>query len=483
VVAVSSPAGGGQPVSLENLRRVRELTAAHGIRLFLDCAYFAENACFVQRREQAWHDRPLGEIAREMFALADGVMLSARKDGIVNTGGLLAFRDDALADRIRRSQLRNEGLATHGGLAGRDLEGMAIGLQEALDPQHLAHRLETVEHLARSLAREGVPVVQPPGGHAVLLDARAFLPHLEPHQFPAQALACGLFLVGGVRASEIGSLRFDRPAAGGPPAPAPHELVRFSIPRRTYTRSHIDYVIEVVLHLFANRLRLAGLELVREGERRHLTAVLRPIGGRLLREEHAAELPPDLRAAGSCSHPLFERRRSTRAFSDMPVGRDVVERLVQSFRWAPSCANRQAWRLVVTTRSPQREALDRSLIEGNEWARAAPLLCAVVMNPDRAATVNGINYAAFDAGLATENLVLAAVAEGLVAHPMAGYDESWAKQALAVPDPWRIAALVAIGFPGDPARLDPEARAKDERRRERKATAQIASFEKWSEEA
>jgi tryptophanase/nitroreductase len=482
-LAVSSPAGGGQPVSLENIKAVRDLTSRHGIRLFLDCAYFAENAYFIHVREERWRGRPLSEIAREMFRLADGVMLSARKDGIVNTGGLLAFDSDDLAQRVRRVLVRADGMATHGGLAARDLEGMAIGLQEALDPNHLAHRMETVEHLARSLAREGVPVIRPAGGHAVQLDARIFLPHLEPEQLPAQSLACGLYLAGGIRAAEMGSLKLGgKTDARGQPLPVPYELVRFSFPRRTYTRSHIDYVIEATLELFANRHRVAGLELVEEGERRHVTAVMRPKGGRLMREEHTRELPPELRALGPCSHPLLEKRRSTRAFAELHLTDAVVERLVQSFRWAPSCANRQPWRLVLTRRSPEREALDQTLIEGNEWARAAPLLAAVAINPSRAATVNGINYAAFDAGLATENLILAAVAEGLVAHPMAGYDEPAARQALGVPDPWRIVALVAVGFPGDPARLDAAARAKDDRPRQRIPAAQLVCFEKWREE-
>jgi tryptophanase len=482
VLAVSSPAGGGQPVSLENLRDVREVTRRHGIRLFLDCAYFAENAWFVRQRERDQAGRAVEEIAREMFSLADGVVLSARKDGVVHTGGLIAFADDELAAKLRRTLVRAEGVATHGGLAGRDLEGMAVGLQEALDPAHLAHRLETVQHLAFHLAREGVPVVQPAGGHAVSLDARAFLPHLDPIDFPAQALACGLYVLGGIRAAEIGSLRFGRRSEEtAAPIPAEHDLVRFSIPRRTYTRSHIDYVIEVTLELFADRHRVKGLEMVEEGERRYVTAVLRPSGGGpLFREGDVAELPPERRAVSPCSHPLIEKRRSTRAFADMPVPRETIDRLVQSFRWAPSCGNKQPWRLVVTTRSPQREALDATLMEGNEWARAAPIVAAVAMNPAEAATVNGINYAPFDAGLAVQNLLIAATAEGMVGHPMAGYDEAAARTALGVPDPWRIATIVAIGFPGAPELLDPETRSKDERPRKRKPTAELVTFESWT---
>jgi nitroreductase len=193
-----------------------------------------------------------------------------------------------------------------------------------------------------------------------------------------------------------------------------------------------------------------------------------------------AELPPERRAVSPCSHPLIEKRRSTRAFADMPVPRETIDRLVQSFRWAPSCGNKQPWRLVVTTRSPQREALDATLMEGNEWARAAPIVAAVAMNPAEAATVNGINYAPFDAGLAVQNLLIAATAEGMVGHPMAGYDEAAARTALGVPDPWRIATIVAIGFPGAPELLDPETRSKDERPRKRKPTAELVTFESWT---
>jgi nitroreductase len=328
-----------------------------------------------------------------------------------------------------------------------------------------------------------VPVVQPPGGHAVLVDARAFLPHLDPEDLPAQALACALYLAGGIRAAELGSLKFGgKTDAQGHPLPVPYDLVRFSFPRRTYTRSHIEYVIEATLELWANRHRVAGLEIVDQGERRPLTAVLRPKGGELLHQEHTRELPPDLRALGPCSHPLFEKRRSTRAFAELAVSDAAIDRLVQSFRWAPSCANKQPWRLVLTRQSPERRALEQTLIEGNEWARTAPLLAAVAMNPQRASTVNGINYAPFDCGLAVENMILAAVAEGLVAHPMAGYDEPAARQALGIPDPWRIVALVAVGFPGNPARLDAATRAKDDRPRQRLPTAQVACFERWRDE-
>jgi nitroreductase len=317
----------------------------------------------------------------------------------------------------------------------------------------------------------------------VQLDARAFLPHLEPEDLPAQALACGLYLIGGIRVAELGSLKLGgKTDAAGRPLAVPYDLVRISFPRRTYTRSHIDYVIEATLELYANRHRVAGLEIVDEGERRHVTATMRPKGGRLLREEHARELPPERRAVGPCAHPLFEKRRSTRAFAEMHVTDTVVERLVQSFRWAPSCANKQPWRLILTRRSPERAALDQTLIEGNEWARTAPILAAVAMNPERAATVNGINYAAFDAGLATENLLLAAVAEGMVGHPMAGYDEPAAREALGVPAPWRIVTLVAVGFPGDSARLDAASRAKDDRPRQRAPLAHVVCYDRWTPE-
>jgi len=481
LLAVSSPAGGGQPVSMENIRAVRDLTRRHGIRLFLDCAYFAENAFFVREREAAHRGRTLDEIAREMFSLADGAVLSARKDGIVNAGGLLVLSDDELAGRIRRSLILLDGPQATGGLAGRDLEGMAVGLGEALDPQLLAHRFETVQHLTEHLAREGVPVILPPGGHALHIDARAFLPHLDPVDLPGQALACALYALAGIRTAEVGTFRHGAtdPATGKLLAAA-NDLVRFSIPRRAYTRSHVDYVIEAVLELFANRHRVSAMDIVEEGERRYVTARLRPRGGEpLLRASQAAELPPERKTLSECSHPLFEKRRSTRSFASMAPPPALLDRILQSFRWAPSCANRQPWRAVFATRSPERTALDATLMEGNEWAKTAPVLAAIAMNPDGAATVNELNYAAFDAGLATENLLLAATAEGMVAHPMAGYDETKAKSALGVPDPWRIVTLVAIGFPGDPSTLDAETRAKDERPRKRRDVAEIACFERW----
>jgi tryptophanase len=259
---------------MENIKAVRDLTARHGIRLFLDCAYFAENAYFIHRREERWRGRPLDDIAREMFRLADGVMLSARKDGIVNTGGLLAFNEQELAGKLRRSLLRGEGLATHGGLAARDLEGMAIGLQEALDTNHLAHRLETIEHLARSLAREGVPIIQPPGGHAVYIDAGAMLPHIPADQYPGQVLSNELYLHGGIRSVEIGSVMFAGrdPDTGQMVYPA-LELVRLAIPRRVYTQTHLDYVVETCKNVYANRTSVRGLRIVYEPPMlRHFTA-------------------------------------------------------------------------------------------------------------------------------------------------------------------------------------------------------------------
>lgn len=481
MLAVSSPAGGGQPVSMANLRAVREVTARHGIPLFLDCAYFAENVFFVREREPGQAGRPVGDIAREMFALADGAVLSARKDVMANAGGLVVLSDDGLAARLRRSLASADGPLAPGGLAGRDLESMAIGLGEALDQDYLAHRFESVQHMARHLARDGVPVVQPPGGHAVHVDARAFLPHLDPEHLPGQALACSLYAVAGIRTAEAGTLRRGEiDPTTGRLVPAGRDLLRFAFPRRSYTRSHVEYVIEAVLEMFANRHRVRGLEIVDAGERPYATAVLRPIGGGPpLRDAQPAELPPERKAIEPTSHPLFDRRKSTRAFAPMPLPPAALDRLIQSFRWAPSCANRQPWKLVLATRSPQRDALDAALMEGNEWARAAPMLAAVAMNPDGAATVNGINYAAFDAGLATQNLLLAATAEGMVAHPMAGYDEAAAKKAIGAPDPWRIVTLVAVGYPGDPAAMDAETRAKDERPRKRRETAAVACFERW----
>jgi tryptophanase len=263
MVTVTNNSGGGQPVSLANLREVKAVCARHGIPLFLDAARFAENAYLIKLREPGQGSRSVEEIAREMFALADGATISAKKDGLVNIGGVLLMRDDALAERANNLLILTEGFVTYGGLAGRDLEAMAQGFQEVLHEDYLHYRLRSVEYLGEGLMRAGVRIVEPPGGHAIYIDAAHFCGHLPPDQFPGQALLCELYRHGGIRAVEIGSVMFGRtdPATGRAIHP-PMQLVRLAVPRRVYTQSHIDYVIEAVGEVFARRDKIRGLRIV-----------------------------------------------------------------------------------------------------------------------------------------------------------------------------------------------------------------------------
>src|SRR5437764_100669 len=239
--------GGGQPVSLANLREVKAVCQRHGLPLFLDACRFAENAYLIKKREPGQQDRTARAIARELFDLADGATISAKKDGLVNIGGVLLVRDDALAQRANNLLILTEGFVTYGGVAGRDLEAMARGFTEVLDEDYLHYRVRSVEYLGEGLLKAGVPIIEPPGGHAIYIDAGAFLPHIPPEQFPGQALLCALYRHAGIRAVEIGSVMFGRgdPETGEVTRP-PMELVRLAIPRRVYTQSHIDYVIEAV---------------------------------------------------------------------------------------------------------------------------------------------------------------------------------------------------------------------------------------------
>ena len=265
MLTVTNNAGGGQPVSMENIRQTKTLAAKHGIPLFLDACRFAENAYFIKKREKGYGSRPVREIAREMFSHADGCTMSAKKDALVNTGGFLAMNDDALAGRARNLLILTEGFVTYGGLAGRDLEAIAQGLEEVLDEQYLTYRIRSVEYLGEKLLEAGVPMIQPPGGHAIYLDAARFLPGVPPEKFPGQAIVCELYRVAGIRSVEIGSVMFGRmEPSTGRFIPPPMELVRLAIPRRVYTQSHIDYVIESVIEVFQNRDRLRGYRIVAE---------------------------------------------------------------------------------------------------------------------------------------------------------------------------------------------------------------------------
>jgi len=272
MVTITNNSGGGQPVSLENLRGVRALCDQYGVPLFLDACRFAENAWFIRQREPGQGDRSVADIVRETASLADGMTMSAKKDPLANIGGWLAVNDDALAERCRNLLILTEGFPTYGGLAGRDLEAIAQGLKEAVDHDYLAYRVRSTEYLGDALLAAGVPIVQPTGGHAVYLDARALLPQIPPLQYPGQALAVALYVTGGIRGCEIGTVMFGRHPDGSE-HPAAMDLVRLAIPRRTYTQSHIDYVIEVCALVGERRAELRGLRIVSEpAALRHFTA-------------------------------------------------------------------------------------------------------------------------------------------------------------------------------------------------------------------
>jgi tryptophanase len=276
-VTVTNNSGGGQPVSLENLRGAREVCDRHGVPLFLDACRFAENAWFVREREPGQEGREVADIVREMASLIDGMTMSAKKDGLANIGGWLALNDDDRAERCRNLLILTEGFPTYGGLAGRDLEAIAQGLREVVRHDYLRYRIRSTAYLGEALLREGVPCVQPIGGHAVYLDARALLPQIEPLRYPGQALAVALYETGGVRGCEIGTVMFGRRPDGTERA-APMDLVRLAVPRRTYTQSHVDYVIEVCAAVAARREELRGYRIVEEPPAlRHFTARFEPL--------------------------------------------------------------------------------------------------------------------------------------------------------------------------------------------------------------
>jgi tryptophanase len=274
MVTVTNNSGGGQPVSLANLREVRALCQKHNIPLYLDACRFAENAYLIKQRELGQLQRSAREIAQEMFALADGATISAKKDGLVNIGGVLLMRDDALAQRANNLLILTEGFVTYGGLAGRDLEAMAQGFIEVLDEDYLHYRLRSVEYLGEHLLAAGIQIVEPPGGHAIYIDAAAFCPHIPATQFPGQALICALYRHAGIRGVEIGSVMFGQVDPDtGEAAPPPMELVRLAIPRRVYTQSHIDYVVEATIEVFQRREEIHGMRIVEEPPvLRHFTA-------------------------------------------------------------------------------------------------------------------------------------------------------------------------------------------------------------------
>jgi tyrosine phenol-lyase len=270
MLTVTNNSGGGQPVSLANVREVKQICKRHGIPLYIDACRFAENAYFIKLREPGYAKKTPREIAQEMFSYADGCTMSAKKDGLANIGGFLCTNDDLLAQQEKDLLILTEGFPTYGGLAGRDLDAIAVGLNEALEEEYLHYRIASTAFLGTHISDEGVPIVLPPGGHAIYIDARAFLPHLSVSQFPGVALGVELYLEGGIRSVEIGTLMFGDNAT--------MDLVRLAIPRRVYTQSHIEYVVEVILDVWHRREKIPGYELVHHAPfLRHFTARMKPV--------------------------------------------------------------------------------------------------------------------------------------------------------------------------------------------------------------
>ncbi len=277
MITVTNNSGGGQPVALANIRAAREICDRYGVPLYLDACRFAENAWFIHMREPGYQDKSPMAIAQEMFSHVVGCTMSAKKDGMANIGGFLALNDDSFAQRCRNNLILTEGFVTYGGLAGYDLEAIAVGLREALHSDYLRYRIRSIEYLSEKLAKAGVPMVQPPGGHALYLDARAMLPHIPSSQYPAWALSCALYLEGGVRGVEIGSVMFGQQPDGSE-KPAAMELLRLAFPRRVYTQSHVDYVADVVTYVMTHRERLRGMQIVEQPPAlRHFTVKMQPL--------------------------------------------------------------------------------------------------------------------------------------------------------------------------------------------------------------
>jgi tyrosine phenol-lyase len=279
MITITNNSGGGQPVSMNNIKETSRLYKKYHIPFFIDACRFAENAYFIKLREKGYSNKSVLEIAKEMFSYADGCTMSAKKDGIVNIGGFFAINDDSLAMSARNLLILTEGFPSYGGLAGRDLQALAVGLEEVLDEDYLRYRLRTAEYMGEKLLKAGISIIQPTGGHAVYIDAKHFYPHIPPSQYPGQVLACELYKKGGIRCVEIGSLMFGKKVFGrNEEIPAAMELVRLAFPRRVYTQSHFEYAIEIIIETFKKRDAAKGLQIIWQPPfLRHFTSRLKPV--------------------------------------------------------------------------------------------------------------------------------------------------------------------------------------------------------------
>jgi tryptophanase len=278
IITITNNSGGGQPVSMANLIEVKSICNAHQIPFYIDACRFAENSYFIKQREPGYENKTVLQIAQETFSLADGCTMSAKKDAFANIGGFLAMRDEKLAEESRNLLIITEGFPTYGGLAGRDLEAIAIGLEEIVKEDYLQYRIRSIAYLGEKLDKENIPYLKPTGGHALYLDAKSFLPHISSEQYPGQALSCALYLTGGIRSVEIGSVMFGKYDQKGNLIPHSNELVRLAFPRRMYTQSHMDYLAEVIVEVYKNRGNIPGLEITYETQfLRHFTAKFKPL--------------------------------------------------------------------------------------------------------------------------------------------------------------------------------------------------------------
>ena len=278
MLTITNNSGGGQPVSMQNIIDVSKLAKKYNVPLYIDACRFAENAYFIKKREDKYKNWSIKKIVNKIFSYADGCTMSAKKDAIVNIGGFLCTNNEVVAEKNKNLLILTEGFPTYGGLAGRDLEAIGIGLNEAMDTDYLNYRIKSIEYLGNKLLEQNVPILKPTGGHAIYIDASLFLNHIPKEQFPGQALACELYLQGGIRCSEIGSLMFGGVDAEGKNFYSDNELVRLAMPRRTYTQSHVDYVIEVIIEVYKNRKNLSGLKIIKQSKYlRHFTAQLEKV--------------------------------------------------------------------------------------------------------------------------------------------------------------------------------------------------------------